>query len=116
RALARQRGGQRVDERRGRDVADDRALALAGLDQARELRSADGVPHRAAADPERHGQLSLGGKLVAGLQSAFDNEALDLLGYLFVQAGPADRLELRLEDAQHGGCPHERSAHQTTTE
>ena len=115
RALANQHGGQWVDERVGRDVADDRTVALAGLHQPRELQSADGVPHRAAAHPEHHAQLSLGGKLVAGLQSAFDDEALDLLGDLFVQAGPADRLELWLEDAQHGGCPHQRSGHQTTT-
>ncbi len=61
RPVARQQRGHGGDESIRTEIADDRALPLAGLDQPDELKNADGIADGRAADTESLGELSFRG-------------------------------------------------------
>ena len=70
-----------------RSIGDEGSAARESFDQTFFAKRLDGFAHGSAADPEALGEFAFGGKLIAGLQSAFDNGFFDLLNDLFVETG-----------------------------
>jgi hypothetical protein len=59
--VAGQQRGHRGDESLRAEIADDRALSLPGLDQPDELKNADSIADRSAADTKSLGKFSFRG-------------------------------------------------------
>jgi hypothetical protein len=59
--VAGQQRGHRGDESLRAEIADDRALSLPGLDQPDELKNADSIADRSAADTKSLGEFSFRG-------------------------------------------------------
>jgi len=97
-----QDGSQRLGEGMRAQITDDRSIALAGLEQTDQLEDTDGVANRGPADAEPLGQLTFWGEPVAGMKAAFDDEAANPVGDLFVDLGPPNGLELA--DDRGRGC------------
>jgi len=79
----------------GRDLADERAAAGAGLDDAKELEGAQRLADRRARDLELIGKRALRRQLVAGVELALLQERLDLLDDALVEPAAPDWLDGR---------------------
>lgn len=71
----------------GGSVGDESTTAGKSFDQTFFAKGLDGFAYRGSTDSEALGEFAFGGKLIARLQSAFDNGFLNLLNDLFVETG-----------------------------
>ena len=75
----------------GGSVGDEGSASGKSFDQTFFAKRLDGLADRSAADSEALGEFAFGGKLIAWLQTAFDNRLLDLLDDLFVKTRDTDQ-------------------------
>jgi hypothetical protein len=66
--VAGQQRGDRRNESIRTEIADDRALSLPGLDQPDELKNADSIADRGAADTKSLGEFSFRGEAITSAQ------------------------------------------------
>ena len=76
----------------GSSVGDEGSAPGKSFDQTFFAERLNGLAHRSAADSEALSEFAFGGKLIARLQTAFDNGFLDLLNDLFVKTGGTNQL------------------------
>jgi hypothetical protein len=101
--MAGQQRGYRGDESVRAEIADDRALALAGLDQSDKLQDADGVADRRPADTKSLGEFSFGRQAITSAQPAIGDQTLDLGNNFFIDTSPPDWCQLICNWGSVGG-------------
>jgi hypothetical protein len=101
--MAGQQRGHGGDESVRAEIADDRALALAGLDQSDKLQDADGVADRRPADAKSLGEFSFGGQAITGMQPAIGDQPLDLGNNFLIDTSPPDRCQFVCDCGSVGG-------------
>jgi hypothetical protein len=97
---------ERACEVVGRDLADERAAAGAGLYDPKQLEGAERLADRRARDLELIGERALRRELVPGVQLALLQERLDLLDDALVEPAAPDWLDgrqIRLPVVWSGG-------------